>query len=316
MRILHGGTPLRLRSRQAETLLATLALSPDQIFSREDLAERLWPDASPEIRRGRLKQEVSVLRRTLAFSTDRTADLIITTPRGICLAASQATTDVAHFQTWIRTAETFRTPPDRIHALEQAILTVRGPLLPGNYDSHLLQARERLAAMHGAALHLLACLYGYEGEMIRALQAARAAVQNDPLQEQTRLTLIRLSLRSGFPGDAQAQVDDFRELQEQELGEMPSAALLALAQQTQRFATTDLAVALLLRRLSPSLHRLLNTLAGGEKEGSVATEQADPSQLENIAQLQELGLLLSEPDGSVMTYHVLPVLKELLQTSL
>ena len=319
LRALRGeSVALRLRSRQAETLLCTLALSPGRSFSREELAERLWPDASPETARSRFKQELSALRRALALPPAGNSALLLTAPGVLRLDPALLTTDVADFKACLRSAESLPDPLHRIHALEQAVFYVRGPLLPGNYDPHLLLERERLTQACGEAFHQLARLYGAEGEMGRALQAARSAVQIDPLQEETHYDLIRLTLLSGIPGEALAQADDYTALVSRELREAPSARLLALSQHAQRFASTHEAAAHALRSLSPLLHKLLNTISHGATSGTLAAEieAANPALLENIAQLHELGLLQSEPIGSTMTYCLLPVLTELLETPL
>lgn len=311
LRVQIGEASLRLRSRQAETLLAILALSPGRNFSRAELAERLWPSAPPETAHSRFKQELSSLRRTLVISTNGNSGLLLGTSEGLCLATSNLTTDVSDFKASLLASQSLSNPLDQIHALEKAILFVRGPLLPGNYDPHLLQKRERLTQIYGEALHQLARLYAAEGELLRAVQAARSAVQSDPLQEELRCDLIRFYLRSGRPQDAQSALDDYTELLMQELGEAPTSNLLILAQHAQRFAMLGDANYRALRSLSPMLHKLLCTIAHRNEAGKLSEfiDAADPPLLEQLAQLHEFGLLQSASRDGVMHYRLLPELE-------
>lgn len=60
-----GRTITRFESRRALALLAYLALHPGGPHPRELLVDRIWPDATPEAGRNRLKQALSTLRRQL-----------------------------------------------------------------------------------------------------------------------------------------------------------------------------------------------------------------------------------------------------------
>ncbi len=60
---LGPGSPLRLRARKTQALLAYLALPAGQAHSRDKLAALLWGDRSPQHARSRLRETLFVLRR-------------------------------------------------------------------------------------------------------------------------------------------------------------------------------------------------------------------------------------------------------------
>ncbi|RYG63009.1 hypothetical protein EON77_21490, partial [bacterium] len=55
----------RFRTRRVTLLLADLASRPGRSHAREEIGERLWPDADPEAVRRNLRQALSSLRRVL-----------------------------------------------------------------------------------------------------------------------------------------------------------------------------------------------------------------------------------------------------------
>ena len=59
-------SPLRLRARKTQALLAYLAVPPGQPHSRDKLAVLLWGDGSQPQARNRLRETLFALRRALA----------------------------------------------------------------------------------------------------------------------------------------------------------------------------------------------------------------------------------------------------------
>ncbi|MBB6052953.1 ATP-binding protein [Armatimonas rosea] len=146
-------TITRLESRRALALLAALALSPQRRQTREELIERIWPDAPLEAGRNRLKQALASLRRQLeppplppgsVFEADRFS---------LGLRAGAVTTDVAELEQALR-----RQDFPRVQALW------RGELLPGLYEDWVQDERERLNALYARAPVLLE-----EAELLAAL---------------------------------------------------------------------------------------------------------------------------------------------------
>src|SRR5262249_12921322 len=76
----------------------------------------------------------------------------------------------------------------------------------------------------------------------RALEYARRAVSADPLREESHRDLIRLYSIAGQPTAAWKQYQELERILQQELGEAPSAATRALAEQLPRAAVAGEAV--------------------------------------------------------------------------
>ena len=70
-----------------------------------------------------------------------------------------------------------------------------------------------------------------------AVQAARAAIQDDPLRESAHATLIRIHLAEGNQSEALVAYEAYRELLLRELGLVPTARLHDLVRPLQRSAS-------------------------------------------------------------------------------
>jgi predicted ATPase len=116
-------------SRKTAALLAYLALHPERVHPREELAALLWPDAEETSGRNRLKQALASLKKQLGafFEADRF---------GVRVVPATLETDAA---AWERHARAGR--------FREAAALWRGELLPGFYDEFLLDERERLNAL-------------------------------------------------------------------------------------------------------------------------------------------------------------------------
>src|SRR5262249_49682106 len=90
--------------RKTGALLACLALFPHRTFSREVLAEELWPEEDPEAIRNRLRQALSTLRRVLE-SHEADEDCIVISGRNeVRLNIEAVSTDVMEFESALRSA--------------------------------------------------------------------------------------------------------------------------------------------------------------------------------------------------------------------
>src|SRR6187431_1242163 len=72
----RGGdpAPIRLSTRKVGALVVYLAISPDQVASREELATLLWGNCSDPQARQSLRQALAFLRKDLGSSDFFTAD--------------------------------------------------------------------------------------------------------------------------------------------------------------------------------------------------------------------------------------------------
>src|SRR5205085_1917458 len=116
----------------------------------------------------------------------------------ISLDVSQVCTDAAQFETHIRGASQ-GDPLDRARGLEKALSVYRGPLLTGFYQECFGTAQRHFAQMYLDAIHALPRHYESGGDIRRGIDAARRAVQIDPLMEEMHCCLMRLYAKAGQP---------------------------------------------------------------------------------------------------------------------
>jgi DNA-binding SARP family transcriptional activator len=147
---LRDGQPLpELRMRSGASLLAFLALHPDQALRATSLAQTFWPDqnsTSVEIEKAlaSLRQSVRKLRQTLADEGHRieaTNGAVIFRADGVCVDAIAFEKAMAQ--------------GDR-DSMERAIALYKGPLLEGWNETWVIKARERYRDLYVHALRQLA----------------------------------------------------------------------------------------------------------------------------------------------------------------
>jgi len=192
----------RFRSQKFGALLAYLALFPNRLHTREELADLLWPDADPDAARVNLRTALSSLRRQLEPPGDAAGSVLVTDGRThVRLNAETIRTDVAAFEGALTAASrALAGNGAEAHAvaarhLATAVQQYGGPLLPGYYETWALTERDRLAEAHLRALGQLTDLMERSGDADQALDFARRAVSADPLRETQEYEATRDALR-------------------------------------------------------------------------------------------------------------------------
>lgn len=123
----------RLRSRASMALLARLAMEPGRDHARDELATLLWPEASEERGRSRLRQTLSLLRAVLEPAG---TPPVLQADRWVLRVRPGALwCDVRAFESALAQRE-----------LVAARALYRGELLPGLVNEWLEDERRRLAA--------------------------------------------------------------------------------------------------------------------------------------------------------------------------
>lgn len=130
--MLRDGEPVtHFRTQRARAILAYLALFPKQ-HSREKICDAIWPDALLEEGRSRLRQELSVLRKTLE-APGQEGELLVADRTTLGLRPGIFTTDCAAFEHAFRARD-----------WSLALRLATGPLLEGFWDEWALQERGRM----------------------------------------------------------------------------------------------------------------------------------------------------------------------------
>lgn len=124
----------RLPTSATAALLARLALQPQRMHPREELAELLWPGTAGDVGRNRLRQALSTLKRLLEPDGE---PVIVADRLGLRLREGTMDCDALVFERCARTGRT-----------EEARALYRGELMPGWYDDWVLTERGRLANLY------------------------------------------------------------------------------------------------------------------------------------------------------------------------
>jgi predicted ATPase len=208
----------RLSSRRSRLLLAALALA-NRPLPADALADVLWPVDRPATWDVALRGAVRALRQSLLDAGSEASDLVRHTPAGYLLADG-TTVDVLCLADRLHAVRTSR-QADATAALEE-IAGCRGDhLLPSDEGAWLETHRRRVDEVALSATELLVNA-ATDGELSRALTAARRAAEEFPLDERAHRVLLR---GLGRAGDRAALVTAFercRTLLGEQLGVDPS----------------------------------------------------------------------------------------------
>ncbi len=135
--IANDGTRIdRFGGASVSGLLARLALFPGRSHPREELIDRLWPDASIEVGRNRLRQALFALRALLEPPGAVARPVLIADRDAIRVAEGALGCDVGEFERALREG--------RHH---DAQVLYAGELMPGRYEDWIDEERQRLAAL-------------------------------------------------------------------------------------------------------------------------------------------------------------------------
>jgi TolB-like protein/DNA-binding SARP family transcriptional activator/predicted Zn-dependent protease len=225
------GEPLAPLGRKSQLLLAFLALRAGEAQTREKIIGILWSDRADAQARGSLRQELTVLRKTLGRLEP--APIVIDGER-LSLAADAVEVDLRRFEELIQS--------DATADLERAIALYKGPFLDGlavrdsACEEWLQHERERLRLLMLGVLDRLLARQMQAGALAPATATAEAILAQDPLREDMHRTLMQLHVAQGRHGLALKQYRLCKDALARELGVEPEPETERLQQeiQTQR----------------------------------------------------------------------------------
>jgi len=174
-----------------------LILHRDAPIPRQQLAYTFWADTSDSQARTNLRTLLARFRDALPNADE----FVSFAPQTIQWRADAAFhCDVIEFQNaraaaleHQRAGETTR----EIDALERAVKTYAGDLLPSCYDDWILAERETLRQEWHAALERLVTRHEANRAYARALEYAQRLLRADPLREEAYARVMRLELTRG-----------------------------------------------------------------------------------------------------------------------
>lgn len=235
MRIEHGKQAFSLKYTRARGLLAYLALQPG-FHTRGALADLLWPDEDVQSGRDKLKRMLFHLRETLGetlFESDR--QVVRLRPEAGLWVDAHAFANVIEQAGRTIFAATGLALAGHLQQLADAVALYQGPFLQGlsvrdtpDLEQWIELQRDEFLRRLTYAEHLLADGYARLGDLDQAIAHARDLVALAPLEEGGWQCLLELLLRSGQRAEAEAEFARLGELLQQEVGELPGEALVAL----------------------------------------------------------------------------------------
>ncbi len=242
-------TVSKFRTRRVSSLLAFLALHPDRSFTRDELAEMLWPDSDPQVSRRNLRQALLSLRHVLEPPPIPARSILISEQSRIRLNSNAVSTDAAELH---RLVQRWRSGGD-VLALTKAVDLYKGELLPGFDDAWVFNARLDLEDAY------LSALVGLReaGEMGEGGKYLRALIAIHPPDEGLQVELMRHYIGVGQPGLAVRQFDELVDAVAQ-VGSEPSEIALDLLEKARRLAE------------NPPRRTVLPTGVGGPEEERVS----------------------------------------------
>ncbi|MFL7838983.1 MAG: AfsR/SARP family transcriptional regulator [Candidatus Promineifilaceae bacterium] len=220
--ILDGDKPISgFNADRPQSLLAYLLLHLHIPQPRQHLAFLLWPDSTESQARTNLRNLLHCLRcllpdpdtylladnRTVQWNPEASFDL-----------------DVAQFDRVLQAAALAGNNAAMRNSLETAATVYGGDLLPGNYDDWLILLREKKRQQYLDALGKLVTLFEEDGDVSSALRYSRRLWQQDTLDEQTAVNLMRLLAMNGDRAGVRRVYQLLTTGLDHELGLEPSAA--------------------------------------------------------------------------------------------
>jgi predicted ATPase/DNA-binding SARP family transcriptional activator len=239
LRAVEGDRVLtQFRTQKAGSLLAYLAYHSRHPHPREALLELLWPELDLDASRNNLRFVLHSLRHQLEPPGAPRPRVLLADRSTVSLDPAAFTTDVAELEAAFAAAGRAAEPSERVRLLLPAVELYRGELLPGALDPWVLSARQQVAEVYLGALEQLVAALEDVGDLERAVAYARRAVSADALREEAHFHLMRLYAAAGQPAATLRQYQELERLLQEELGETPSAATRALAEELRQSART------------------------------------------------------------------------------
>ena len=208
-------TPVRDLPRTIQRLVAHLGLS--RCPHRNAVAGALWPDVPEEHAHGSLRSALWRLRRVAPGMVEVSGD-------SLCLAEG-VRVDVRELETWASRVLALRVRGGEVALPGEAF---RGELLPGWDEEWVSLERERLRQLRMHALEAVADELIATGRFDEAVEAAYAAVREEPLRESAHRVVVRAHLAEGDVAEARRAYESFRQVLADALGVAPTPSMTGL----------------------------------------------------------------------------------------
>ena len=223
--LLRDGVPGDVPGRSLRTLLAVLSLRIDEVVSRDQLVEALWPGRAPATAVNTLQRHLSSLRGLLTGVATISAR-----PPGYVLSPLPITTadatDVRVAERLVAKSRQSLDPVEQAVLLREALALWRGDALGGVVDSAYLSGQvERLARLRSEAQRSLFRARIAQGEGADLVGELEDLLCGAPYDEQLHCQLMLALYRAGRQAEALAVARRLREVLAADLGIDPGSAV-------------------------------------------------------------------------------------------
>ncbi len=242
-RIWQGEDPIESEEwgrQKTRPLLKLLLTRPGRAFSRDEVMEALWPDASPEAADRSLRATVSLLRRVLEPDLKRGSDskyILRQRPGYAFNHQADCWVDVWEFEERRKRAEAARQAgktEEAIRDYQAGLDLVRGEFLAEDpYEEWAVEAREEWQERHLEALSKLAECLAQKGRYTEAIERCNQALALDGYREESQRRLMLYYYAAGEQALALRAYRDYATTLEEELGTAPSPELTHLKERME-----------------------------------------------------------------------------------
>jgi pentatricopeptide repeat protein len=210
-----------LPGRQGRLLLAYLALNRRRPVARDQLADAIWPDRTPDAAESSLSALLSKLRRVLGHELlDGRSSIQLQLPAHSWLDVESAMEAIHRAESAVRGSDW----PTAWSAARVALHIARRPFLAGEEAPWIEDVRRQLADVHTRSLEATATAGLAIGgsELDTAERSARTLIGEAPYRESGYRLLMEALARRDNVAEALRVYDELRRKLRDELGAAPS----------------------------------------------------------------------------------------------
>lgn len=217
----QDGQPVSIPGRNDRRLLALLVMNPGRIWTRREIAARLWPYVEFEVSGNRLRTALVGLKKALSDS-----DAIEADPQSIALRAGEVESDVAQARALEKRVALAANIAEERSRLEEWIEALGPGLLPDWDDEWLSSAQEDWRQRRIAALQKSAELALADDDLPAAIQKAQAVLDESPYDSFAWNVFLDAMAKSGRNQEAARRFGAARRRMSAEgLGDFPDELL-------------------------------------------------------------------------------------------
>lgn len=236
LEVVRDGTPLAIRGKKQQALLAVLLSHANEVVSADRLIDELWGESAADGADHTLRTHVSQLRKVLEPEHSRTDPWTVLerAGSGYRLNVGQGDTDVSRFEMLVDSGKKALVADDAAAASEllgQAVGHWRGRPFGGVDAPAVMTEASRLSELHLNALETRIAADLAIGRNADLIGEIRELVGQNPYREPLRGHLMLALYRAGRQTEALAVFREFSELLGEELGLEPGPDLKALEEQ-------------------------------------------------------------------------------------